>query len=736
MGKANKLSKTSLNKSKVPVPLSAFAIYSAQTTTTKRGRVESSSSVQEPKAVPTYLFNPENDRTSQVKNSTTSTSLIKQISNKAAFSLRRASTKRKKKQKKFTNGSQGADWQPYFTPNDDEIQTINFIKSGPIKFSSTASSVQFEAKLTDDIAKDEAGNKQTIYKEDRSIELSTSQSLTECEDEGSDDKTKKDDVTIHRDGVTMDLVVMEEKNNLQPPKKKVRVASRELLDQERRTLKQEEVGKTQEQLHGDVFKSTEKTSTSFTTISKKASSIPKMPFPQGNSEKDGRLLFEWLIQPFGLKKFFSNIWERKPLLVRRHISNYAEGLFSSDDLNTILNECNVRFGVNLDVTTYQDGRRETHNVEGRAFAPVVWDYYKNGCSVRLKNPQAFSKPVWQLCATLQEYFKSMVGSNIYLTPPGTQGFAPHYDDIEAFVLQLEGKKRWSLYNPRSAAETLPRFSSKNFDPSEIGEEIFSTTLEPGDLLYFPRGFIHQASSLPGSHSLHITISTYQRNSWGDLMQELFSCALTRAFAEDLEFRKGLPLDYLSSLGVENSDKVSVSRSETLKKVSELFARLAQYADVDGAVDQRGMDFLYDALPPALSQDELDRTIHGAKVKMTSPGHPSACLCGVSLETKVRVLRKNAVRVCLGSDANENVAVTVHHSLQNSRVYHEEERKFFELEADCAPALEFLLHRYPAYVPVASLPLDSDEEKVNFASSLFEKGILIAEEKIELVPEQL
>ena len=66
-------------------------------------------------------------------------------------------------------------------------------------------------------------------------------------------------------------------------------------------------------------------------------------------------------------------------MVRRHISNYAEGLFSSDDLNRILNECNVRFGVNLDVTTYQDGRRETHNVEGRAFSPVVWDYYKVGC---------------------------------------------------------------------------------------------------------------------------------------------------------------------------------------------------------------------------------------------------------------------------------------------------------------------------------------------------------------------
>lgn len=37
----------------------------------------------------------------------------------------------------------------------------------------------------------------------------------------------------------------------------------------------------------------------------------------------------------------------------------------------------------------------------------------------------------------------------YLTPPGTQGFAPHYDDIEAFIIQMEGKKHWRLYHPRS-----------------------------------------------------------------------------------------------------------------------------------------------------------------------------------------------------------------------------------------------------------------------------------------------
>jgi len=44
--------------------------------------------------------------------------------------------------------------------------------------------------------------------------------------------------------------------------------------------------------------------------------------------------------------------------------------------------------------------------------------------------------VWYLLSTLQDLFGCMVGANIYLTPPGTQGFAPHFDDIEGFVMQV------------------------------------------------------------------------------------------------------------------------------------------------------------------------------------------------------------------------------------------------------------------------------------------------------------
>ena len=59
----------------------------------------------------------------------------------------------------------------------------------------------------------------------------------------------------------------------------------------------------------------------------------------------------------------------------------------------------------------------------------------------------------------------------------SQGFAPHYDDVEVFIMQLEGKKRWRLYQPRNSHETLPRFSSQNFQQNEIGKD-FKYVLEP------------------------------------------------------------------------------------------------------------------------------------------------------------------------------------------------------------------------------------------------------------------
>jgi ribosomal protein L16 Arg81 hydroxylase len=109
-----------------------------------------------------------------------------------------------------------------------------------------------------------------------------------------------------------------------------------------------------------------------------------------------------------------------------------------------------------------------------------------------------------------------------------------------------------LYAPKSESEALPRFSSGNFSQDEIGDPIMELILEPGDLLYFPRGTIHQGHTVPGCHSLHVTLSCYQRNTWGDLMEKvgrIFLICVCKHFANRiLDHRYTiffLPADFLT-----------------------------------------------------------------------------------------------------------------------------------------------------------------------------------------------
>ncbi|XP_007438261.1 ribosomal oxygenase 1 [Python bivittatus] len=437
-----------------------------------------------------------------------------------------------------------------------------------------------------------------------------------------------------------------------------------------------------------------------------------------HSRERAAKLFQWLIAPVPSQEFFDQYWEKRPLLIHRRSPSYYQDLFSTAEFDNILRNHNVQFGVNLDVTSYEDGKRETHNPVGRAVPAVVWDFYKNGCSLRMLNPQAFSVTIWHFLSVLQEHFSSMVGANTYLTPAGTQGFAPHYDDIEAFVIQLEGKKHWRVYSPRKQGEMLPQFSSSNFSQMEIGEPILETVLEAGDLLYFPRGFIHQGDCLPEAHSLHITVSSYQRNSWGDLLEKLLPVALQMAIEEDIEYRQGLPVDYLEYMGVINTDAVDPRRAVFLQKIRTLVTKLMDYAPVDAAVDQKAKSFLHDCLPPVLTETEKALSVfrHPARWENGSVQNVDVQL---KKTTQVRLLRYGIVRLC-----NEGDAMLLYYTTENSRVYHKEEPKYCEIEPEYIDGIEFLLSSYPKYISVDALPCGSLNDKIALATFLFEKGLVI------------
>ncbi|XP_067941831.1 ribosomal oxygenase 1-like isoform X2 [Watersipora subatra] len=480
------------------------------------------------------------------------------------------------------------------------------------------------------------------------------------------------------------------------------------------------------------------------TYSSESESLSEQTVEHDNPEQVAEELFAKLLHPHDVKTFMRKTWLKKPLHIKRKDCKYYEDdeWFSTAELDRILVEERVRFGVNIDLTTYKNGKRETHNPPGRAYPAIVWDHYRQGCSVRLLNPQTYSVATWRLLSTLQEMFGCMVGANVYLTPPGTQGFAPHYDDIEGFVLQLEGQKHWKVYGPRSDADIWPLTSSPNLTEDCLSEPIIDCVLEPGDLLYFPRGAIHQAMAQDEVHSLHMTVSTHQKNTWSDLLNLMLPAALANATENDPEFRESLPNDYLNYTGIAFQEQDGQPRQAFLSKLQKLMEKLMAFAPVDGACDLMAKKFVHDSLPPFLNPVEVSHSIADQGEKWLKGQVRDA----VELEpdTRVRLMRKHSLRMIneptvdddsddapsLAEESDENDSsgntIKVYYNTDNDRLYHGNELQHFEVDGDLAPAIEFLQLTFPEFTSIDELPLEDITLKMDVAMLLYDRGLLLTE----------
>ncbi|XP_013141669.1 PREDICTED: bifunctional lysine-specific demethylase and histidyl-hydroxylase NO66 [Papilio polytes] len=444
-----------------------------------------------------------------------------------------------------------------------------------------------------------------------------------------------------------------------------------------------------------------------------------------DSADEALKVFKWMTAPYSYIDFFRCVWERKPLHIVRNKPKYYNDLISTPLIDNMLRTENIQYTKNIDITSYVDGKRETHNPVGRALPHTVWDFYLQGCSIRLLNPQTYMSKLHLLNATLQEHFVSFVGANAYLTPPDSQGFAPHYDDIEAFILQAEGKKHWRIYRPLHKTESLPRVSSKNFSEEEIGHPVMEVTLQAGDMLYFPRGFIHQGVTIDGEHSLHVTISMYQKQSWADLFERMLPAALEVAINEESVFRQGLPFDIYENFGLVYSDVTTPRRVEMEEYMKNLFHKVKSYLSMDGAVDQICKRFQHDALPPVLSDAEKACTVYADTDVMAENGKVINRV-EMNLDTKVRLLRKNILRM-----VSEDT-IKIYYYTENSLEYHGHELSFLEIDEELAPAVETLITTYPEYVSIENLDVPNESDKMQIVDALWARGLLMTEYPLDVV----
>jgi ribosomal protein L16 Arg81 hydroxylase len=131
-----------------------------------------------------------------------------------------------------------------------------------------------------------------------------------------------------------------------------------------------------------------------------------------------------------------------------------------------------------------------------------------GASLVLDEVQDLVPAIQALTPSLGSAFAGQVSANLYCSFGGVQAFGTHFDLHHVFAVQCTGEKVWTLYRNRAEAPvSFPVDSEETrvWLTETRGEVMQQVRMRPGDVLYLPRGWYHDALAVDGA-SLHVTYS--------------------------------------------------------------------------------------------------------------------------------------------------------------------------------------------------------------------------------------
>ncbi|MDH6707365.1 hypothetical protein P3T27_004102 [Kitasatospora sp. MAA19] len=155
--------------------------------------------------------------------------------------------------------------------------------------------------------------------------------------------------------------------------------------------------------------------------------------------------------------------------------------------------------------------------DGFADRAKVVELLQAGATLLLRCVDQWHRPTGDLVARLSEELDRRVEAFFFVTPAGGQGLAVHRDDADVFVLQVAGRKTWYVHD----APTVADWSPGELPDDEHSPRLLHSVLEPGSVLYVPRGYAHRAVGAAGL-SAHLSL-TIRDISLQDLRTALEQC---------------------------------------------------------------------------------------------------------------------------------------------------------------------------------------------------------------------
>lgn len=133
---------------------------------------------------------------------------------------------------------------------------------------------------------------------------------------------------------------------------------------------------------------------------------------------------------------------------------------------------------------------------------AIQNLCEQGASLVLNNVEKQVPGIAAMNAMVERYLRCATHTNAYASFNRDSAFKAHFDAHNVLILQLYGRKRWWCHGQSTRfpmrGQTFARL--EDLPPAE-----WEGVLEPGDILYVPRGDVHRAM-VEGPQSLHLTVT--------------------------------------------------------------------------------------------------------------------------------------------------------------------------------------------------------------------------------------
>jgi ribosomal protein L16 Arg81 hydroxylase len=223
-----------------------------------------------------------------------------------------------------------------------------------------------------------------------------------------------------------------------------------------------------------------------------------------DASADARAWLSTVLAPVPVDEFLSTYWLKQHLFCRGASDRFSP-LLSWTELNRILEHHwreTYRFrlalqGRDLDPATYADLDGFTPRIRSKD----VTDHLRRGATLSFDAIDEVHAPLTQLSEQFERLFRGGTKINIYAGWRALHGLDLHRDNQEIFILQLDGRKRWLVYGFSIDGIDRGQLATTSVPPAGA---VLDQVLQPGDLLYIPRGCYHLAVPM-NEPTLHLTL---------------------------------------------------------------------------------------------------------------------------------------------------------------------------------------------------------------------------------------